>query len=72
MSARDTVGLFLGLQDEQSPASSEFEKDLAAYLSELQLPAACREHAQHLCVMHDFSSARATLIASVPGKHAGG
>jgi tyrosyl-DNA phosphodiesterase-1 len=48
-------------------AASPFQLDLQQYVAELGLPAAAAAQAQHIIGLHDFSAARAHLIASVPG-----
>lgn len=62
------------LKDGESPASSSFETDLLKYVAALKLaPALARETAS-MVSLHDFSAARAHLVASVPsapGEHAG-
>ena len=50
----------------------EFEVSLADYMARLQLPPAQAAHVQALIRRHDFSSARAHLVPSVPGWHKGG
>ena len=40
-------------------------------MSALKLPAGAAEHARAIIAGHDFSSARAHLIPSVPGYHTG-
>lgn len=59
------------MQDAASPATSEFEQELADYLKALRLPAASAQKAESLCRQHDFSSARVQLIISCPGYHSG-
>ena len=59
------------MQSGASPATSDFEQELADYLKALRLPVASAEKAQALCRLHDFSSARAHLIISRPGYHSG-
>lgn len=51
--------------------SSEFESSLALYIEQLRLPAAAARTARELMQQHDFSPARAHLVASVPGYHTG-
>ena len=58
-------------RDAHTPAQSPFGASLQDYLRTLHLPAAEAKHAQRLCKLHDFSSARAHLIPSVPGWHEG-
>ena len=58
-------------KDAQSPAHSAFEADLADYLAQLHLPQPAADEAQALVRRHDFSAARAALVASVPGHHSG-
>ncbi|EFN56535.1 hypothetical protein CHLNCDRAFT_144174 [Chlorella variabilis] len=64
-------------QDGTSPPGSDFETSLARYLAALQLPGEEAKHAQagwhwpELVRRHDFSAARAVLVASVPGSHGG-
>lgn len=55
-----------GLKDGASLTSSAFERDLAAYVAALRLPAAAAARAAHLISLHDFSPSRAHLIPSVP------
>ena len=59
------------LQDAQSPQTSDFETELAAYVVALELDEQASWQAEELLASHDFSSARAALVPSVPGKHAG-
>ena len=61
----------LCVQDASSPRSSDFEIELASYLTELKLDRATSQHALGLLQGHDFSSARAALVASTPGRHKG-
>ncbi|KAK9811236.1 hypothetical protein WJX72_000407 [[Myrmecia] bisecta] len=60
-------------KDEAAKAAppAEFEAALADYLRALELPEASEQHALALCASHDFSSARAHLVPSIPGKHGG-
>ena len=58
-------------QTEASPASSTFERELSEYLACLRIPKEHHDHAAQLCREHDFSAARAHLIVSRPGRHAG-
>ena len=66
-----------GLARRKDTASStekgacEFETSLAQYLAALRLPPAQATYVRALCEAHDFSSARAHLVPSVPGWHAG-
>ncbi len=60
------------MQSDTSPATSEFEQELADYLKALRLPQAAAQKAEALCKQHDFSSARVHLIISRPGYHSGG
>lgn len=61
----------IGQQDESSPTTSDMQQQLEHYTRALQLPQAKLQTAlQHLADI-DFSSARAHLVTSVPGKHAG-
>ena len=60
------------MQDAQSPATSEFGDALRDYLVAIGLPSADAAHACALIDRHDFSSARAALLPSVPGRHCGG
>lgn len=55
-------------KDAESPASSDFEKQIEQYARSLGLPARQLSHALDLLTKIDFSSARAHLIASVPSK----
>ena len=57
---------------EGDATASSFGAALADYLAALRLPAQAAEHARALVREHDFSSARAHLIPSVPGYHTGG
>ncbi len=59
------------MQSETSPATSEFEQELAEHLKALRLPQAAAQKAEALCKQHDFSSARVHLIISRPGYHSG-
>jgi tyrosyl-DNA phosphodiesterase 1 len=59
------------LKDDQSAASSPFERDLLAYFDELRLPPVLQQQTRAFISLHDFSAARAHLIASVPGEHFG-
>ena len=59
------------LQSTASPATSEFEQELADYMKALKLPAASAAHVAGLCSRHDFSAARTHLIISRPGYHSG-
>lgn len=57
-----------------SPTEREsrlFESTLSDYIAALKLPAREAQHAQQVIAQHDFSSARAHLIPSVPGYHQG-
>ena len=58
-------------QEPNSASSSAFEDSLADYLTSLRLPAGAAQHMLQLCRAHDFSSARAHLVPSCPGYHAG-
>ncbi|KAL0031162.1 hypothetical protein WJX77_006853 [Trebouxia sp. C0004] len=58
-------------KNDTSPATSEFEQELADYLKALRLPQAPAQKAEALCKQHDFSSARVHLIISRPGYHSG-
>ncbi|KAL4447972.1 hypothetical protein ABPG75_005191 [Micractinium tetrahymenae] len=58
-------------KDEHSPESSDFERDLRAYLAALQLPGPDWAWLSRLLSRHDFSRARAALLGSVPGSHSG-
>eukprot|EP00887_Chlorella_sp_A99_P006577 scaffold3.g6577.t1 len=59
------------LKHGESPPTSEFERYLGSYLAALRLPPADAARAAALVAAHDFSAARAALVASVPGTHAG-
>ena len=59
------------MQTTASPATSEFEQELADYMKALKLPAAAAAHIAKLCNQHDFSAARTHLIISRPGYHSG-
>ena len=59
------------LQDAQSPETSDFETELAAYVVALKLDSQASQQAKQLLKSHDFSSARAALVPSVPGRHTG-
>lgn len=59
------------VQNTASPATSDFEQELADYLKALRLPATSAEKAQALCRHHDFSAAQVHLIISRPGYHSG-
>ena len=59
------------LQDAQSPNTSDFETELAAYVVALELDEQASWQAEELLAGHDFSSARAALVPSIPGKHTG-
>ncbi|EFJ50373.1 hypothetical protein VOLCADRAFT_88920 [Volvox carteri f. nagariensis] len=50
---------------------STFEQDLVAYFRALALPPAMANPLFEAIAMHDFSFARGTLVASVPGYHRG-
>ncbi|GLC33895.1 hypothetical protein PLESTB_000815500 [Pleodorina starrii] len=54
-----------------APASSSFERDLAAYFRALALPSAMAGPVFEAIAAHDFSHARGALVASVPGYHRG-
>ncbi|KAK9915663.1 hypothetical protein WJX75_002388 [Coccomyxa subellipsoidea] len=61
-------------KDDASPTEREsrlFESTLSDYIAALKLPAREAQHAQQVIAQHDFSSARAHLIPSVPGYHQG-
>ena len=58
-------------QDAESPPRSAFGTALRDYLAALRLPAADAARAFALVDGHDFSSARAALLPSVPGRHQG-
>ena len=61
-------------KNERSPrdeASCHFEASLAHYMAKLQLPLYQADYVQELIKEHDFSSARAHLVPSVPGEHSG-
>lgn len=59
------------MQGGSSPATSEFEQELADYMKALRLPTAAAQHMANLCSKHDFSAARVHLIISRPGYHSG-
>lgn len=62
------------MQDDQSPPDSPFHSDLRDYVRALRLYKAERhleKDALAILQAHDFSSARATIIASVPTTHEG-
>ena len=61
----------LAVQDAESPQRSAFGNALADYLAKLRLPPADAAYAAALVARHDFSSARAALLPSVPGSHSG-
>ena len=50
-----------------SKSTSPFERDLLEYFAAVQLPAAQKTKLFQYIQEHDFSNARAKLIASVPG-----
>ena len=52
-------------------AASSFEAVLTDYVRALRLPLQAAKQALAILAQHDFSSARAHLIASVPGYHTG-
>jgi tyrosyl-DNA phosphodiesterase 1 len=54
-----------------SAPSSDFEVALASYLATLQLPGTAGAATLAAVRDHDFSSARAALVASTPGRHVG-
>ena len=54
-----------------SKAGSSFEAALMDYVSALRMPLQAAKQALAVIAEHDFSSARAHLIASVPGYHTG-
>lgn len=58
-------------KDQHSPRSSTFEGELSQYLEQLRLPPSAARAAQSALTRHDFSHARARLVASVPGYHSG-
>jgi hypothetical protein len=53
-------------------AVCEFESCLAGYLGALQLPGLWAGDVARLVAAADFSAARAALLPSIPGYHAGG
>lgn len=58
-------------QDAASPSTSDMQQQLERYTRSLNLPASQQQTAlDHLAAI-DFSSARAHLVASVPGTHSG-
>eukprot|EP00884_Botryococcus_braunii_P012229 jgi/Botrbrau1/21006/Bobra.0144s0022.1 len=59
------------VKDPDSPESSSFEEDLLEYINAMRLPYQSAREARDLIARHDFSSARATLVGSVPGPHKG-
>ena len=59
------------LQDQESPEVSDLQTQLAAYFTALQLTQPAAEYAQHLLATHDFSSARAAMVLSLPGIYTG-
>ena len=61
----------MNAQDEYSPASSDFETELATYIAALKLPEEAARHAQDLLRGHDFASARAAMMTSIPGGYTG-
>ena len=52
--------------------SSLFEDELVAYVDQLRLPPTVSAATRAIIRLHDFSAARARLVGSVPGRHAGG
>ena len=58
-------------EDASSTEQSSFGASLQDYLKRLFLPGGAAGHAQQLCELHDFSSARGHLIPSIPGPHSG-
>ena len=54
-----------------SGAPSSFEASLGDYVNALKLPAQAATRARGIIADHDFSSARAHLVPSVPGYHTG-
>ena len=59
------------MQDAQSPEASDFQTELAAYMLALKLDKVASKYAQDMLKDHDFSSARAALVPSLPGAHTG-
>ena len=51
--------------------ASSFEAALTDYVNALRLPLQDAKQARAIIAEHNFSSARAHLIASVPGYHTG-
>jgi len=52
-------------------STSSFERDLQQYVTSLGLPPPLTRQTHNIIALHDFSSARAHLVASVPGYHKG-
>ena len=52
-------------------ASRRFEASLVHYMAQLELPPRAAAYVKALIEKHDFSSARAHLVPSVPGEHGG-
>ena len=50
---------------------SSFEASLGDYVCALKLPAQAAKHTRDIIAAHDFSSARAHLVPSIPGYHTG-
>ena len=57
------------LQDDLSPVRSDFETVLVEYLEACGTEKCTLASAIAICGLHDFSSARGTLIPSTPGMH---
>jgi hypothetical protein len=65
-----TQGVFtqdFPLKDAASPRSSPFENDLLEYIDALALPLPLWAQARARVAAHNFSAARARLVASAPG-----
>ncbi|PRW59620.1 tyrosyl-DNA phosphodiesterase 1 [Chlorella sorokiniana] len=58
-------------KDAQSPQTSTFQEELDAYVRALNLPLGDARRTLRLIAAHDFSAARAHIVASVPGYHTG-
>lgn len=58
-------------QGQPAGSSSEFERDLTAYVESLKLPVAAAKAVLEAVRSHDFGCARVKLIGSVPGNHVG-
>ena len=60
-----------GVQDAESPPTSDLEQQLLTYVKALRLPGTAGADVLAMITRHDLSSAKGHLVTSIPGRHKG-